>query len=190
MSDSINIILTDDLGNDLNPYVKPATTSTLGTIKVGSNLSITADGTLSATGGGGGSLPSQEGKENYVLSTDGVDPFWVATTALAYPIIDAYNSGYTWYYVIQINSTTKLCIQGSRFQRTQAAAEHISLAKSYKNSSYMVLLSLNAKEDYTAKMNSYASYIYSKTTSSFYAVCGTTYTNLLYWSWMAIGLVS
>lgn len=34
--------------------IPPATTTTLGGVKVGENLSITADGVLSATGGGGG----------------------------------------------------------------------------------------------------------------------------------------
>lgn len=48
---------TSDLNNDSGflTDVPIASASTLGGIKVGSNLSITSDGTLSATGGGGGS---------------------------------------------------------------------------------------------------------------------------------------
>jgi hypothetical protein len=45
----------DNGGGGGGGYVlPPATASTLGGIKVGSNLSITSDGTLSATGGGSG----------------------------------------------------------------------------------------------------------------------------------------
>lgn len=47
---------TSDLTNDSGflTSVPAATTSTLGAVKVGSGLSVAADGTLSATGGGGG----------------------------------------------------------------------------------------------------------------------------------------
>jgi hypothetical protein len=44
-------------GNTATVSVTTATTSVVGGIKVGGGLSITADGTLNATGGGGGSSP-------------------------------------------------------------------------------------------------------------------------------------
>lgn len=43
------------IGSGAEYVLPPATTSVLGGIKVGSGLSVTGDGTLSATGGGGGS---------------------------------------------------------------------------------------------------------------------------------------
>ena len=46
--------LTNDSGYLSAANLPKATRTTLGVIKVGNNLSITADGTLSATGGGGG----------------------------------------------------------------------------------------------------------------------------------------
>jgi hypothetical protein len=44
-------------GNTATVSITTATTSVVGGVKVGSGLSITADGTLSASGGGGGSSP-------------------------------------------------------------------------------------------------------------------------------------
>ncbi|MFW3388724.1 UNVERIFIED_CONTAM: hypothetical protein RF648_22370, partial [Kocuria sp. CPCC 205274] len=45
--------LQTSLKNNPSISLQPATATSLGGIKVGSNLSITADGTLSATGSGG-----------------------------------------------------------------------------------------------------------------------------------------
>jgi len=51
-------------------YTLPAaTTSTLGGIIVGSNLTVTANGTLSATGGGGGAVSSVAGRTGAVTLT-------------------------------------------------------------------------------------------------------------------------
>ena len=70
---TVSVVVTGGIGPQ-GPagggYTLPAATaSILGGIKVGSNLSVTADGTLSATGGGGGAVSSVAGRTGDVTLT-------------------------------------------------------------------------------------------------------------------------
>lgn len=71
--------------------VVPATENTIGGIKVGSGLSITADGTLSATGGGGGSGGGPEYVEGDAIEID-TQPVSFNVDAIRWDISDIKNT--------------------------------------------------------------------------------------------------
>jgi hypothetical protein len=62
--------LAINTAGDYSLYVKPATTTTLGGVIVGSGLSIDANGLLTSTGGGGGGASVIDAVGNYSLSTN------------------------------------------------------------------------------------------------------------------------
>lgn len=87
---SVNILVplkTSELENDgdgTNPFVttgKIASTTALGLIKVGANLSITSDGTLNAIGGGGGGTGTEEVDISDTEPTEETIKLWVDTSA-------------------------------------------------------------------------------------------------------------
>lgn len=210
-----NVMLMDDDDNALIPYVLPATTTSLGVVKPdGETITITADGTISSLGGGiSGSVGSNK---TFIYAEDDVvkpctqslgssttpvylangvftqcsraipdTSSFVSTSNLvtSYPVTSSYHNGTSWAY----KYSTGLIVQGNRYTRSDANGVSISFQYQFSSSNYLVICGAQAKEGYTSKAALSSTYAYSRTTSSMYLVSNTTYTNFLYFEWIAIG---
>ena len=87
-------------GGGGDPYVLPtATAERLGGVKIGDGVNVSEDGTISVSGGGGGSsIVCKRGTQNFNLSANGWNSF------LANFGSDFEDTNYTWLYSITVTS--------------------------------------------------------------------------------------
>lgn len=87
-------------GGGGDPYVLPtATAERLGGVKIGDGINVSEDGTISVSGGGGGSIVCKRGTQNFTLGASGWNSFSAAFDS------DFADTNYTWLYSITVTSS-------------------------------------------------------------------------------------
>ena len=103
-----------------------ATTSQAGIVKPdGVTITVQNDGTISSSGD---SLPSQTGNAGKVLTTDGTDASWGATSQI-YPIIESYVNGSDGYNVY----SNGYCEQWGTIAANLGTSGSVQFSKPYKD---------------------------------------------------------
>lgn len=167
--------------------IPTATTSSLGVVQPDGTTVTINNGVISAAGS---SLPSQTGNAGKVLTTDGTDASWGATSEV-YPIIETYSNGTAWYKVYAPDSTGyKWCEQGGWLERTATGILSVALLKNYVNTNYSIQATNRAVDSYTSASTYYTPYVLSQTTSGFSLSSNASISNIGYFIWEAKGYIA
>ena len=127
-----------------------------GTVAGTINANQTSDNTINIVAGGG--LPSQTGNSGKVLTTDGTDASWGATSTI-YPVIETYISGTSGYRIWAADSTSYRYCEQWGYKATVSTAntlEKVELLKTYTDTNYQAIATVAGTNgtSYTVKVGS------------------------------------